>query len=88
METITISFSQDRYFTVAQDGRACTHLGWDEMVGQIINLTRRVVGERIYPMLTPEEDAERERRWVRPVESECDDWSSIELHIPFNRSHR
>lgn len=27
--------------------------------------------------------AEQDRRWVQPVESECDDWSSQDLHIPF-----
>lgn len=83
MEPITITFNPDRYFMVSQGGLLCSYLCWDEMLGQIVNLTRREVGERLYPMLTPEQDAERERKWVHPVESECDDWSSIELHIPF-----
>ena len=83
MEPIVISFDRHRYFVVAQGERACDGLCWDEMIGQIINLTRRVVGERIYPMLTADEQAERERRHYQPHESECDDWSSIEPHIPF-----
>ena len=83
MQPITISIDADRYFVVAQGERACDGLCWDEMIGQIITLTRRVVGERIYPMLTADEQAERERRHYQPHESECDDWSNNEWHLPF-----
>ncbi len=83
MDPITITFSDRGYFEITQNGLICDGMCWDEMLGQIVNLTRRVVGERLYPMLTPDQKAERERRWVQPVESECDDWSSIEVHIPF-----
>lgn len=47
-----IQFSDD-HFNVVHDGRVATALGWDEMLGQIINLVGP--SRRLYPMQTREE---------------------------------
>ena len=80
--TIIVTFTAERYWTVAEGDRMADSLCWDEMLGHFATLTMPT-GGRLYPMLTAEQIAERERRYVDPVESECDDWSSTETHVPF-----
>ena len=48
---------------VLEDGRCCDGLSWDEMIGQVIELTHPKLGQPHYRMQTPAEwDSEREQR--------------------------
>ncbi len=80
--TIIVTQDDGGYWTVAENELSANYLGWDEMLGHFVSLTMPK-GGRMYPMLTAEEHAERERQWINPVESECDDWSSIAPPCPF-----
>lgn len=57
---ITVTVKGHNHFDVHCGETYCTHLCWDEMLGQIATLT--LTGKSRYPMLTPEEHAEREER--------------------------
>ncbi len=63
--TITIEIVDDGGsgdYTVREGDRYCDHLCWDEMLGQVVELTHPKIGVERYPMLTAEEHAERERQ--------------------------
>ena len=81
---IIISQTERGYYTVAQDGLECRYLCWGEMVEQIIRMTIPTgISRNGYGMKTPDEWREYDARYVQPEESECDDWSSVETHVPF-----
>jgi hypothetical protein len=67
MRTITITID-DGKIEVAEDGKTTGQLAWDEMLGQIAELTHPAIVERAhYPMLTPEEWEQRAKRLAQPV---------------------
>ncbi len=82
MRTIIATQDDKGYWEVAEGNLSANYLAWDEMIGHFATLTMPK-GGRLYQMKTAEEHAKDERRHVQPIESECDDWSSIEVHIPF-----
>ena len=58
---ITIACFEDGDFTVAMNDRSCDRLAWDEMLGQVAQLTAPNP-PRLYPMLTDDEHAEAKRK--------------------------
>lgn len=65
LEPITIRLGSPQWpnaFVVEQGDRQNDGLNWDEMVGQVAGLTHPQLRKPHYPMLTPEESAERERQ--------------------------
>jgi len=61
MRTITIEID-DQGYTVREGDRYHDGLCWDEMLGQVVELTHRKLGEARYPMMTAEQwDAWRAR---------------------------
>lgn len=70
--TFLIQQYTDGHFDVIEGDRRADRLGWDEMLGQIVQLTHRQLGTPLYSMRTPEEDFEREalfRGYVKRSES-------------------
>ena len=59
LRLITIAVYDGNDFT--EGDRFCAQLGWDEMLGQVVQLTAPNPS-RLYPMLTEEEHAEKRRR--------------------------
>lgn len=55
MRRITITFDNDKGFAVTESGRTAERLGWDEMLGQIAQLTHPKINAPHYRMLTPAE---------------------------------
>lgn len=61
MRTITIEVTE-RGYTVREGDRYHDELCWDEMLGQVTELTHPKLGETRYPMMTEEQwTAWRER---------------------------
>lgn len=65
--TITIVCHGANYFDVFEGESYTDHLCWDEMLGQIAQLTHPKIGEPRYEMLTPEGHSERESMRRRAV---------------------
>lgn len=62
MRTITIEID-DQGYTVREGDRYHDGLCWDEMLGQVVELTHRKLGETRYPMQTEAQwAAQRERQ--------------------------
>lgn len=69
MKTITITNTTEDGWTVTLTAPGMSraeelrtpHLGWDEMLGQIVALTHPSIGKPHYPMLTDAQEAERQR---------------------------
>lgn len=80
--TITATLGDDGYWSVAEGDRSSDYLCWDEMLGHFASMTMPP-GGKIYPMRTDEEHKIHRQHYVQAEESECDDWSSNETHIPF-----
>ena len=55
MRQITITFDNDKGFSVTENGRTADRLAWDEMLGQVDQLTHPKINEARYQMLTVEE---------------------------------
>lgn len=68
-QPITITRTDEKGWTVIVGRTSCPHLGWDEMLGQIVALTHQSIGKPHYPMLTDAEHEERERRREERMES-------------------
>jgi hypothetical protein len=66
MRTITITID-DGKIEVLEDGKSSGQLAWDEMLGQIAELTHPSLGLARYPMLTPEGWEQRRKRLAQPV---------------------
>lgn len=58
--TFIIKQYTDGQFDVTEGDRRADRLGWDEMLGQIVQLTHRQLGTPLYRMRTPEEELEYE----------------------------
>lgn len=65
MRTITIEID-DQGYTVREGDRYHDGLCWDEMLGQVVELTHRKLGETRYPMLTEAQWMEWRKRLNRP----------------------
>jgi hypothetical protein len=52
MRIITILVGEDGYLEVREDDRTSGQLSWDEMLGQIGELTHPKLGTAHYPMMT------------------------------------
>lgn len=82
MKTITITNTPEEGWTVtltepgmsrASETR-CPHLGWDEMLGQIVALTHHAIGKPHYPMLTKAERAAQDQARnarMEAMQAEC-----------------
>ncbi|GMG89630.1 hypothetical protein Cmtc_08500 [Cupriavidus sp. TKC] len=55
MRQITITFDNDKGFAVTENGRTADRLAWDEMLGQVAQMTHPKINEGRYRMLTIEE---------------------------------
>lgn len=64
MRTITIEIADGNDFTVREGSRYADRLCWDEMLGQIAQMTHPNLGDPRYAMLTEEEHAEKNRQWL------------------------
>ena len=65
MRTITIEIDEQG-FTVREGDRYHDGLCWDEMLGQVTELTHPKLGETRYPMLTETQWTEWRKRLDRP----------------------
>lgn len=66
---ITITQPEPGQWTVAVGAAFCPHLTWDEMLGQIAQLTHPKIVEARYPLLTDEQHAERQKRLYEGCEA-------------------
>lgn len=55
MRQIVITFDNDKGFAVTENGRTADRLAWDEMLGQIAQLTHPSINAERYKMLTIEQ---------------------------------
>lgn len=62
---ITIIVHKENHFDVFEGERYSDYLCWDEMLGQIAQMTHPAIAEPRYNMLTPEEWATLRERWKR-----------------------
>ncbi|MDH2239104.1 hypothetical protein N5K27_22605 [Pigmentiphaga sp. GD03639] len=64
IRSIIIRFDEAKnLFQIEETGRACPELTWDEMLGQIAEMTHPKIGKGRYPMLSADDlDKERARR--------------------------
>lgn len=77
MEPVTISIDSSPGFTVTQGDRSADGLGWDEMIGQVIELTHPKIGSAHYRMMTPaERRVDEARRELRVAERELENEQS------------
>lgn len=68
VRTITIEFGPGVLFDVVDEyGRRCNGLAFEEMVGQVIELTHPSIGSARFRMLTPEQWQEQEERRAREI---------------------
>lgn len=67
MRTITIEID-DQGYTVREGERYHDGLCWDEMLGQVVELTHRKLGETRYPMMTADQWAAQRERQEREAE--------------------
>lgn len=67
MRTITIEIDEQGY-TVREGERYADGLCWDEMLGQISELTHPRLGQARYAMNTEAEWAEQRERWRQKAE--------------------
>lgn len=63
MRTITIIVHDGNNFDVHEGETYSNHLCWDEMLGQIAQLTHPSILKARYSMSTPEQHQERADRW-------------------------
>lgn len=70
MQPITISIEPaGKCFVVTQGDRSADGLAWDEMIGQVIELTHPKISAAHYPMMTQaERNVEEARRDLRAAE--------------------
>jgi hypothetical protein len=72
MRTVTIEIT-DRGYTVREGDRYHDELSWDEMLGQVTELTHPKLGVGHYMMKTSAEWAEYRKRFERQLERAPDD---------------
>ncbi|MDE1138149.1 MAG: hypothetical protein PW999_00550 [Paraburkholderia tropica] len=63
MRQITITFDNSKGFAVTENGMTADRLAWDEMLGQIANLTHPKLGSPHYSMLTVEQYTTQEEKF-------------------------
>lgn len=63
MKTITIECHDKNDFTVREGDRYVDRLCWEEMLGQVAEMTHPMINAGRFGMLTAEEHAAREQRW-------------------------
>ena len=68
MRQIIITFGGDRGYAVIENGCIADRLTWDEMLGQVAQLTHPKINAQRYKMLTPEEYAAQEDKFGTPPE--------------------
>lgn len=68
MRQIVITFDNGKGFAVTEAGRTADRLAWDEMLGQIAQLTHPKIGTAHYRMDTVEEYNAHEDKWQVPIE--------------------
>ncbi|WP_431068166.1 hypothetical protein [Ralstonia holmesii] len=68
MRQIVITFNNDRGYAVTESGRTVDRLAWDEMLGQVAQLTHPQLGKPRYTMLTPEEYHAQEDKYKTSAE--------------------
>jgi hypothetical protein len=73
MRTITIEIDEDKGYTVREGDRYHDQLCWDEMLGQIAQLTHPQLGAARYQMRTEAEWAEYSKRFEPKRERAPDD---------------
>lgn len=78
MRTITIEIT-DRGYTVREGDRYHDELCWDEMLGQVTELTHPKIAEGRYAMRTEAEWAEYRKRFERRPERAPDDAPTLLL---------
>ncbi|MEK7945753.1 hypothetical protein WKR98_13435 [Pigmentiphaga sp. YJ18] len=65
IRSITIRFDSERNtYQVEEGGRLCPELTWEEMLGQLVEITHPRLGTGRFSMLTPEEHDARRARMV------------------------
>jgi hypothetical protein len=67
MRQIIITFDNDKGFAVTEAGRTADRLGWDEMLGQVAQLTHPKIGIPHYKMQTVEEYNAHEDKYNVPA---------------------
>ena len=78
MRTITIEIG-DRGYTVREGDRYADELCWDEMLGQVTELTHPRLGDGRYAMKTEAEWAEYRKRFEPRRERAPDDAPTLQL---------
>jgi hypothetical protein len=73
MRTIAIEITADNDFTVREGDRSAEGLCWDEMLGQVTELTHPRLGDGRYAMRTDAEWAEYNKRFAPRPEHAPDD---------------
>lgn len=63
MRQITITFDNGKGFAVTENGLTADRLAWDEMLGQVAQLTHPKVNEAHFRMLTVEEYTAHEDKY-------------------------
>lgn len=63
MRQIIITFDNDKGFAVTEAGRTADRLSWDEMLGQVAQITHPKINAERYKMLTVEQYAEQEDKF-------------------------
>jgi hypothetical protein len=63
MRQITITFDNGKGFSVTEAGRTADRLAWDEMLGQVANLTHPKLNTPHYTMLTVDQYEKQEDRF-------------------------
>ena len=63
MRQIIITFDNNKGFAVTEAGRTADRLCWDEMLGQVAQLTHPKINAERYKMLTVEQYAEQEDKF-------------------------
>lgn len=63
MRQIVITFDNGKGFAVTEAGRTADRLGWDEMLGQVAQLTHPKIAAPHYKMQTVEEYQKQENEW-------------------------
>lgn len=63
LRQITITFGNDRGYAVSENGRIADRLTWDEMLGQISQMTHPKINAERYKMLTIEQYHEQEDKF-------------------------
>ena len=86
MRTITIEID-DQGYTVRESDRYHDGLCWDEMLGQVTELTHPKLGQTRYPMLTEAEWTAQRERWKQKAEERRREEAEARARENYQKQH-